>query len=116
MSGFHKASVRDLAPVGVAGRHAGTTVAATAALAQLAGVVTFSTGGLGGVHRGAPDTYDESADLTTLASTPIVVVSGCAVVGGWLELSAYGWMTNASMTGRSRPLAQETLGLSRRAR
>jgi pseudouridine-5'-phosphate glycosidase len=71
----HKASVRDLGPVGVAGSHAGTTVAATATLAQLAGVATFSTGGLGGVHRGAPDTYDESADLTTLATTPIVVVS-----------------------------------------
>jgi pseudouridine-5'-phosphate glycosidase len=71
----YKASVRDLGPVGVAGRHAGTTVAATATLAQLAGVGVFSTGGLGGVHRGAPETYDESADLTTLASTPIVVVS-----------------------------------------
>ena len=71
----YKASVRDLAAVGVARRHAGTTVAATATLAHLAGVGVFSTGGLGGVHRGAPETYDESADLTTLASTPIVVVS-----------------------------------------
>jgi pseudouridine-5'-phosphate glycosidase len=72
---IYKASVRDLAPVAVAGRHAGTTVAATAVLARLAGIGVFSTGGLGGVHRGAPETYDESADLTTLASTPIVVVS-----------------------------------------
>jgi pseudouridine-5'-phosphate glycosidase len=70
-----KASVRDLAPIAVAGRHAGTTVAATATLAHRAGVGVFSTGGLGGVHRGATETYDESADLTTLASTPIVVVS-----------------------------------------
>jgi pseudouridine-5'-phosphate glycosidase len=71
----YKASVRDLAPVTVAGRHAGTTVAATATLAHLAGVGVFSTGGLGGVHRGAPETYDESADLSTLTATPIVVVS-----------------------------------------
>ena len=70
-----KASVRDLGPVAVAKRHAGTTVAATATLAHGAGVGVFSTGGLGGVHRGASDTYDESADLTTLASVPIVVVS-----------------------------------------
>jgi pseudouridine-5'-phosphate glycosidase len=70
-----KASVRDLGPIGVAARHAGTTVAATATLAHLAGVGVFSTGGLGGVHRGAPTTYDESADLSTLTATPIVVVS-----------------------------------------
>ena len=70
-----KASVRDL-PVAAAKRlHAGTTVAATAYLAHRAGIRVFSTGGLGGVHRGAQQTFDESADLPTLATLPLVVVS-----------------------------------------
>ena len=53
----------------------GTTVAATSVLAAKAGVRVFATGGLGGVHRGAAQTFDESADLTTLSRTPITVVS-----------------------------------------
>ena len=57
------------------GTERGTTVAATAHLAHLAGVRVFSTGGLGGVHRGAQQTFDESADLGTLAPLPLVVVS-----------------------------------------
>ena len=61
--------------VAVKGLSAGTTVAATAHLAHLAGVRVFSTGGLGGVHRGAQQTFDESADLTTLAALPLIVVS-----------------------------------------
>jgi len=70
-----KVSVRDL-PIVVARRRCGaTTVAATAFIAALAGVRVFSTGGLGGVHRGAGATFDESADLSTLASTPVTVVS-----------------------------------------
>lgn len=70
-----KASVRDI-PILSAKRASGaTTVAATAHLASLAGVRVFATGGLGGVHRGAIDTFDESADLSTLAVTPITVVS-----------------------------------------
>ncbi|MGR0220555.1 pseudouridine-5'-phosphate glycosidase [Agromyces sp. ZXT2-6] len=70
-----KASTRDL-PVARARRlDAGTTVAATAWLAHRAGIRVFSTGGLGGVHRGATDTFDESADLPSLAVTPITVVS-----------------------------------------
>ncbi|WP_203579391.1 pseudouridine-5'-phosphate glycosidase [Microbacterium hibisci] len=73
--GVVKASVRDV-PVAVVKRlSAGTTVAATAHLAARAGVSVFSTGGLGGVHRGAPQTFDESADLPTLASLPLVIVS-----------------------------------------
>ena len=59
----------------VKGLSAGTTVAATAHLAHRAGVRVFSTGGLGGVHRGAQQTFDESADLGTLAALPLVVVS-----------------------------------------
>nr|WP_137843706.1 pseudouridine-5'-phosphate glycosidase [Microbacterium sp. 2FI] len=73
--GVIKASLRDL-PIAVAqGLSAGTTVAATAYLADRAGVRVFSTGGLGGVHRGAQQTFDESADLATLATLPLVVVS-----------------------------------------
>ncbi len=70
-----KASLRDLAVAAVKGLSAGTTVAATAYLAHRAGVQVFSTGGLGGVHRGAQQTFDESADLGTLATLPLVVVS-----------------------------------------
>jgi len=53
----------------------GTTVAATSVLAARAGVRVFATGGLGGVHRGASESFDESADLTVLSRTPITVVS-----------------------------------------
>ena len=53
----------------------GTTVAATSAIATRAGIRVFATGGLGGVHRGAAETFDESADLTVLSRTPITVVS-----------------------------------------
>ena len=70
-----KVSLRDL-PVAAALRfHGGTTVAATAFLAHRAGIKVFSTGGLGGVHHGAATSFDESADMTTLATTPIIVVS-----------------------------------------
>ena len=70
-----KISLRDL-PVAAALRlHGGTTVAATAFLAHRAGIRVFSTGGLGGVHHGAATSFDESADMTTLATTPIIVVS-----------------------------------------
>jgi pseudouridine-5'-phosphate glycosidase len=53
----------------------GTTVAATSVLAARAGIGVFATGGLGGVHRGAAESFDESADLTVLSRTPITVVS-----------------------------------------
>lgn len=70
-----KASLRDLAVASAKGLSAGTTVAATAFLAHRAGIRVFSTGGLGGVHRDAQRTFDESADLGTLATLPLVVVS-----------------------------------------
>ncbi len=70
-----KASVRDLPILAARGGSGATTVAATAHLAALAGIRVFATGGLGGVHRGASDTFDESADLPTLSVTPITVVS-----------------------------------------
>jgi pseudouridine-5'-phosphate glycosidase len=68
-----KVSSRDLAPAMATGRTGGTTVAATAAIAAMAGIRVFATGGLGGVHRDAP--YDESADLMGLSRTAITIVS-----------------------------------------
>ncbi len=79
-----KLSVRDLAPASMRKVDGATTVAATAMLAARAGIPVFATGGLGGVHRDAP--YDESADLFTLASTPIAVV--CAGVKSILDVGA----------------------------
>jgi pseudouridylate synthase len=74
--GALKLSVRDL-PVAIAQRATGgTTVAATALLASRSGIRVFATGGIGGVHRDAGSTFDESADLGILASCPITVVSG----------------------------------------
>ena len=73
--GVVKASTRDLPVARAQGLDAGTTVAATAWLAHRAGIRVMSTGGLGGVHRGASETFDESADLPTLAVTPITLVS-----------------------------------------
>ncbi len=81
-----KASVRDLPILAARGASGATTVAATAYLASLAGIRVFATGGLGGVHRGASETFDESADLPTLAATPITVVS--AGVKSVLDISA----------------------------
>jgi pseudouridylate synthase len=70
-----KVSARDIGIAMARKATGGTTVAATSVLAAKAGVRVFATGGLGGVHRGAAETFDESADLTTLARTPITVVS-----------------------------------------
>lgn len=70
-----KLSVRDLPIVMAAKGHGATTVAATAYLAAMAGIRVFATGGLGGVHQGASDSFDESADLGTLAHAPVAVVS-----------------------------------------
>ena len=81
-----KASVRDLAILAGTGASGATTVAATAHLAAMAGIRVFATGGLGGVHRGASETFDESADLSTLAVTPITVVS--AGVKSVLDIAA----------------------------
>lgn len=81
-----KASSRDLAIVAATRKSAATTVAATAHLAVLAGIHTFATGGLGGVHRGANESFDESADLTALANLDITVV--CAGVKSILDVAA----------------------------
>jgi pseudouridylate synthase len=81
-----KCGVRDLAVVVARGGYGGTTVAATAHLAARAGIAVFATGGLGGVHHDARDSWDESADLETLARTGIVVV--CAGVKSILDVGA----------------------------
>jgi len=70
-----KASVRDIPHVIASKATGATTVASTAHLAAKAGIRVFATGGLGGVHRGANESFDESADLTVLASSPVAVVS-----------------------------------------
>ncbi|WP_262702302.1 MULTISPECIES: pseudouridine-5'-phosphate glycosidase [Streptomyces] len=70
-----KVSVRDLAHVIARGGHGATTVASTMRLAALAGIRVFVTGGIGGVHRGAERSFDISADLTELATTPVAVIS-----------------------------------------
>ena len=81
-----KLAVRDL-PVALAlGRSGATTVSSTALLAEAAGIGLFATGGLGVVHREAADTFDESADLTTLSRTPLLVV--CAGVKSILDVPA----------------------------
>ncbi len=81
-----KVSTRDLATVAARAGHGATTVAATAHLAAQVGIDVFATGGLGGVHRDARDTWDESADLLALASLPITVV--CAGVKSILDVGA----------------------------
>nr|WP_228282032.1 pseudouridine-5'-phosphate glycosidase [Rubrobacter marinus] len=81
-----KLSTRDLPFASAKGSHGATTVAATAFLAARAGVRIFATGGLGGVHRGARDSWDVSADLAELARTPVAVV--CAGVKSILDVPA----------------------------
>ena len=84
--GIPKLSARDL-PFAVAKKsHGATTVAATAHLAALAGVRLFATGGLGGVHREASESWDVSADLAALAGTPVAVV--CSGVKSILDVPA----------------------------
>ena len=81
-----KLSTRDLGVAVALGRTGATTVASTAALAHRAGIRVFATGGLGGVHRGAAETFDISADLGVLATTPVLVV--CAGVKSILDVPA----------------------------
>jgi pseudouridine-5'-phosphate glycosidase len=81
-----KLGVRDLPVAAALGRSGATTVSSTALLAAQAGIEVFATGGLGGVHRHATDTFDESADLVALARTSLVVV--CAGVKSILDVPA----------------------------
>lgn len=80
-----KASRKDLAFLLVTKQTAGTTVATTMQIAALAGIRVFATGGIGGVHRGAEETFDISADLKELASSPVAVV--CAGAKSILDIA-----------------------------
>jgi pseudouridine-5'-phosphate glycosidase len=81
-----KSSIRDLGSVIASGVLGATTVASTAYLAHRAGLRVFATGGVGGVHRGAAQSFDESADLTALAHIPVALV--CAGVKSILDVQA----------------------------
>jgi pseudouridine-5'-phosphate glycosidase len=83
--GIVKASRRDLCAVAARGGAAGTTVAATMFVAALAGIEIFATGGIGGVHRGAEQTFDISADLIELSRTRVAVV--CAGAKSILDIA-----------------------------
>lgn len=85
-TGIPKLSTRDLVIAAAKGSHGATTVAATAHLAALVGIEVFATGGLGGVHREARESWDVSADLMTLARTPVAVV--CSGVKSILDVPA----------------------------
>jgi pseudouridine-5'-phosphate glycosidase len=79
-----KASRRDLAALCASGEDGATTVTTTMIIAHMAGIKIFATGGIGGVHRGAQQTFDISADLEELASTPVMVI--CAGAKAILDL------------------------------
>lgn len=79
-----KASRRDLAALCAKGEDGATTVTTTMIIAHMAGIKIFATGGIGGVHRGAQQTFDISADLEELASTPVMVI--CAGAKAILDL------------------------------
>jgi pseudouridine-5'-phosphate glycosidase len=81
-----KLGVRDLPVAAALGLSGATTVSSTALLAEAAGIPLFATGGLGGVHREAGETFDESADLTALSRTSLMVV--CAGVKSILDVPA----------------------------
>ena len=83
---IRKLSRRDLGAAVAQGADGATTVAATMALAHLAGIEVFATGGIGGVHRDASESWDVSADLTELSRTPLIVV--CAGAKAILDLPA----------------------------
>ena len=99
-----KLSVRDLALASARRANGATTVASTAHLAAAAGIRVFATGGLGGVHRDARESWDESADLLALSRTPMVVVAAGVKsildVGATLErletlgVAVAGWRTS----------------------
>ncbi len=80
-----KLSMRDVGVAAALGLSGATTVASTSALANLVGIRVFATGGLGGVHRGASTTFDVSADLGVIASTPVLIV--CAGVKSILDVA-----------------------------
>ncbi|HBE06734.1 MAG TPA: pseudouridine-5-phosphate glycosidase [Firmicutes bacterium] len=85
-SSMPKLSLRDVSVAAGLKKWGATTVASTAYIASLAGITVFSTGGLGGVHRGAKESWDVSADLLSLSQSPIVVV--CSGAKSILDIPA----------------------------
>lgn len=83
-AGIPKASRRDLPVLVAQGRDGACTVTTTMMIADMAGIRVFATGGIGGVHRGAQETFDISADLEELANTPVMVI--CAGAKSILDL------------------------------
>ncbi len=79
-----KVSRRDIPFIVAAGQTGATTVASTMVIAAMAGIRVFATGGIGGVHRNAQESFDISADLQELAQTPVAVV--CAGAKSILDL------------------------------
>jgi len=100
-----KVSTREIASVLVQKQTGATTVAATMHCSHLAGIRIFATGGIGGVHRGAGESFDISADLTELQRTPVIVISaGVKAIldlGKTLEyletagVNVFGWQTDS---------------------
>jgi pseudouridine-5'-phosphate glycosidase len=88
-AGLAKLSARDLGPAIAMGRDGATTIASTSVIAHAAGIGVFGTGGLGGVHLAPPGqttSWDVSADLDVLATTPVAVV--CSGVKSVLDIAA----------------------------
>ena len=83
-AGIPKASRRDLPVLVAQGRDGACTVTTTMMIADMAGIRVFATGGIGGVHRGAQETFDISADLEELADTSVMVI--CAGAKSILDL------------------------------
>ncbi len=81
---INKCSRRDIAMICAKGEDGASTVTTTMIIAHMAGIKFFATGGIGGVHRGAQQTFDISADLQELASTPVMVC--CAGAKAILDL------------------------------
>ena len=81
-----KGASRDIGPLIASRRLASTTVSATMRAAHIAGIAVFATGGIGGVHRGASDSFDVSSDIDELAATPVAVI--CAGAKSILDLPA----------------------------
>lgn len=73
-----KVATREIGSIMASGGHGATTVSSTMVLAYRAGIMTFATGGIGGVHRGAEQNLDVSADLIELSRTPVMVISAGA--------------------------------------
>jgi len=101
---LHKLTLRDLGLALAQKQSGGTTVSATMALAEMAGIKVFVTGGIGGVHRGWQESRDISLDIKALAQIPVIVVcAGCKAIldiGATLEaletegVPVYAWQTD----------------------